>query len=91
VNEAEFDRALGIIRTKGKFHLVSLVRLFVSHGFSRSDIAAVFAYLGQGLSEDVTGAQLDWMTACSQGALERRRGAFEEFYDLPRNERVTAK
>lgn len=91
MDEAEFDRALGIIRTQGKHHLVSLVRLLVRNGYSRADVAAVFGYLGQGLSKDTTGAQLDWMKACNSGALERRRGTFEEFYDVPRNERITTR
>jgi len=81
----DFDHALGLVRTQGKAHVMSLVRLLVRNGYSRADVAAVFAFLGQGLSsDDSVGATLDWTRGVAQGADERRRGTFEEFYEVPR-------
>lgn len=87
----DFDRALGIIRQQGKAQLVGLVRLLIRNGYCRSDISAVFAMLGQGLSEDRIGQAVDWLLGSSIGRAERERGAFEEFFERPREEsrRVT--
>lgn len=92
MDEVDFDRALGLVRgQQGKHHLMSLVRLLVRNGYSRADVAAVFAYFGQGLSAEVDapsfdvvtrGVNLDWMRGCQQGVIERRRGTFEEFYEV---------
>jgi hypothetical protein len=84
----DFDHALGLVRTQGKAHVMSLVRLLVRNGYARADVAAVFAFLGQGLSADSVGGNLDWQRGVAQGIDERRRGTFEEFYEVPRsNER----
>lgn len=87
----DFDRAFGIIREQGRPQLIGLVRLLIRNGYCRSDISAIFAMLGQGLSEDRIGQAADWLLGSSMGRTERERGAFEEFYDLPREEsrRVT--
>lgn len=82
----DFDRVLGILRTdrQARAALVTLIRVFIRSGFDRGDIAAIFAFVGRGLGDDVQLGTADaWIVATQQGDAECRRGAFEEFYDTP--------
>jgi hypothetical protein len=86
MNQEDLDRVLGLLRTQGKAPLTALVRLFIRNGLSRDDIAEAFAFVARGLSDETT-SLLAMGNAMAAGNIERKRGAFEEFYQVPREER----
>lgn len=82
MNQSDYDRILGLVRTQGKADLVRLLRLFRQNGFSKLEIAYGLIYLATGLSDEGLNT-LETSNAMQAGAIERKRGALAEFHTPP--------
>jgi hypothetical protein len=88
MNQDDYDRILGLVRTQAKPELVRLLRVFRQAGLTKCEQAYALCFLAQGLADDSLNV-LEVTNAMRLGNFERKRGALDEFHTPPvRDERI---
>lgn len=82
MNQDDYERVLGLIRTQAKPDLLRIVRLLRQNGYSKLEMAYGLCFLAQGLADDSLSVQ-EVTNAMRAGRIESNRNALAEFHKLP--------